>query len=66
MFITEFMLQVDADGRPDIYQVSCVAFRLAKKDCPVANANVSIYRLLFKEMQAANKRAFFFNKSFTG
>lgn len=51
MFLIEFMLEVDADGRPDIYQVSCVVFRLAKKDCPVSNANVSFYRLLFEEMQ---------------
>lgn len=39
--LLKFMLEVDADGRPDIYQVSYVAFRLAKKDCPVSNANKS-------------------------
>lgn len=66
MFIIEFMLEVDADGRPDIFQVSYVAFRLAKKDCLVSNANVSIYGLLFEEMQAVSNRAFFLNKPLTG
>ena len=35
------MLEVDLEKRPDIFQVSYVAFRLARKDCPVPNMNVS-------------------------
>ena len=35
------MLEVDPEKRPDIFQVSCIAFRLARKDCPVPNMNVS-------------------------
>jgi len=37
-----YMLEVDCDKRPDIYQVSAVAFRLTRKPCPVANVYVSI------------------------
>ena len=36
------MLEVDPEKRPDIFQVSCIAFRLARKDCPVPNMNVSM------------------------
>ena len=35
------MLEVDPEKRPDIFQVSYVAFRLARKECPVPNMNVS-------------------------
>lgn len=35
------MLEPDPDKRPDIYQVSYFAFKLAKKDCPVQNVQVS-------------------------
>lgn len=41
MFVLGYMLEIDPDKRPDIYQVSCVAFKLARKDCPVANILVS-------------------------
>ena len=34
------MLKVDPDERPDIYQVSYVAFRLARRDIPVQNLHV--------------------------
>lgn len=37
------MLELDPDLRPDIFQVSNFAFRLAGKDCPVKNLNVCIY-----------------------
>lgn len=35
------MLEPDPDKRPDIYQVSYFAFKLAKKECPVQNVQVS-------------------------
>lgn len=35
------MLELDPDKRPDIYQVSCIAFGLQGKDCPVQNLFVS-------------------------
>lgn len=34
------MLELDPDLRPDIYQVSYIAFQIAGKDCPVQNLNV--------------------------
>lgn len=39
------MLEEDPDKRPDIFQVSSVAFRLARKECPVPNMNVSNFNL---------------------
>ena len=41
------MLEVDPEKRPDIFQVSCIAFRLARKDCPVPNMNVSYLQTVF-------------------
>ena len=38
------MLEVDCDKRPDICQVSAIAFRLAHKQCPVNNIHVSFTR----------------------
>lgn len=38
---TGYMLEPDQEQRPDIFQVSYFAFKLAKKDCPVSNINVS-------------------------
>ena len=35
------MLEPDQEKRPDIYQVSYFAFKLAGKDCPVPNLFVS-------------------------
>lgn len=34
------MLTVDPDNRPDIFQVSFIAFRIAGTSCPVENLNV--------------------------
>lgn len=34
------MLELDPDLRPDIYQVSYIAFQITGKDCPVQNLNV--------------------------
>lgn len=36
-----YMLEPDQEKRPDIYQVSYFAFKLAGKDCPVQNLFVS-------------------------
>lgn len=36
-----YMLEPDQEKRPDIYQVSYFAFKLAGKDCPVPNLLVS-------------------------
>lgn len=44
-----YMLEPDADKRPDIFQVSFVAFSLLGKDCPVQNLHVSSCRLYFKK-----------------
>ncbi|KAL2092577.1 hypothetical protein ACEWY4_012375 [Coilia grayii] len=35
--LIRYMLEPDLDKRPDIYQVSYFAFKLAGKDCPVPN-----------------------------
>ncbi|RWS25733.1 AP2-associated protein kinase 1-like protein, partial [Leptotrombidium deliense] len=37
--LIRYMLELDSDRRPDIYQVSSIAFRLAHRDCPVNNVN---------------------------
>lgn len=37
--LIRYCLEVDCDVRPDIYQVSYVAFTLAGKECPVRNLN---------------------------
>lgn len=37
-----YMLEPDVEKRPDIYQVSYFAFKLAGKECPVPNLFVSI------------------------
>lgn len=41
------MLEPDQEQRPDIFQVSYFAFKLAKKDCPVSNINVSSLLFFF-------------------
>jgi AP2-associated kinase len=40
------MLEIEPDLRPDIYQVSYIAFQLAGKDCPVQNLNVLLITYL--------------------
>jgi hypothetical protein len=37
------MLEPDADKRPDIFQVSHIAFLLLGKECPVQNLHVSTF-----------------------
>ncbi|XP_041084361.1 BMP-2-inducible protein kinase-like isoform X2 [Polyodon spathula] len=39
--LMRYMLEPDADNRPDIYQVSYFAFKMAGKDCPMPNISNS-------------------------
>ncbi|XP_066488035.1 BMP-2-inducible protein kinase isoform X2 [Tiliqua scincoides] len=39
--LIRYMLEPDQERRPDIFQVSFFAFKLAKKDCPISNINSS-------------------------
>uniref|UniRef100_A0A8C1ZXV0 non-specific serine/threonine protein kinase n=1 Tax=Cyprinus carpio TaxID=7962 RepID=A0A8C1ZXV0_CYPCA len=39
--LIRYMLEPDPDRRPDIYQVSYFAFKLARRDCPVQNVKNS-------------------------
>ncbi|NXG57403.1 BMP2K kinase, partial [Hemiprocne comata] len=39
--LIRYMLEPDQEQRPDIFQVSYFAFKLAKKDCPVSNIHNS-------------------------
>lgn len=41
--LLQYMLQVDVDARPNIFQVSELAFRIAGKENPVLNLHVSYY-----------------------
>lgn len=43
-----YMLEPDPDQRPDIYQVSCIAFQLLGKENPVKNLMVSKYTRLIR------------------
>lgn len=36
-----YMLEPDPEKRPDIYQISYFAFRMARRQCPVPNLHVS-------------------------
>lgn len=40
------MLEVDPENRPDIYQVSYIAFTIAGRKCPVTNLKVNILNVL--------------------
>ncbi|XP_046870660.1 AP2-associated protein kinase 1-like isoform X6 [Hypomesus transpacificus] len=39
--LIRYMLEPDPDKRPDIYQVSYFAFKMARRDCPVQNVKNS-------------------------
>ncbi|XP_053180730.1 AP2-associated protein kinase 1-like isoform X4 [Scomber japonicus] len=39
--LIRYMLEPDPDMRPDIYQVSYLAFKLTRRECPVPNVNNS-------------------------
>lgn len=40
-YVSGYTLEPDPDKRPDIYQVSYFAFKLAQRTCPVQNVKVS-------------------------
>jgi len=40
-YLIRYMLELDPDKRPDIYQVSHIAFQLLGKECPVQNLHKS-------------------------
>lgn len=42
------MLEPDPDLRPDIYQVSAIAFQIQGKECPVQNLHVRESQYLHK------------------
>lgn len=44
------MLEPDPQKRPDIYQVSCIAFSLLGKDSPVQNLHVSFFCQYFTQI----------------
>lgn len=48
------MLEPDPEKRPDVYQVSYVAFRLAGRECPVPNLFVGSVILLHKYYNNCN------------
>ncbi|XP_068166446.1 AP2-associated protein kinase 1-like isoform X7 [Antennarius striatus] len=39
--LIRYMLEPDSDKRPDIYQISYFAFKLARRECPVPNVHNS-------------------------
>ncbi len=39
--IVEYMLCVDPEKRPDVYQVSYVAFKITGRETPIQNLHVS-------------------------
>ncbi|XP_042343453.1 AP2-associated protein kinase 1-like isoform X6 [Plectropomus leopardus] len=39
--LIRYMLEPDPDKRPDVYQISHFAFKLARRECPVPNVNNS-------------------------
>lgn len=45
--LIRYMLEVDVEKRPNIYQVSEIAFELAGKDNPVLNLHVSLFKKIF-------------------
>ncbi|NXU53739.1 BMP2K kinase, partial [Turnix velox] len=55
--LIRYMLEPDQDQRPDIFQVSHFAFKLAKKDCPVSNINNSPLPSTLPEPMTASEAA---------
>ncbi|XP_030306007.1 BMP-2-inducible protein kinase [Calypte anna] len=55
--LIRYMLEPDQEQRPDIYQVSYFAFKLAKKDCPVSNINNSPVPSTLPEPMTASEAA---------
>ncbi|NWX89925.1 BMP2K kinase, partial [Nothoprocta pentlandii] len=55
--LIRYMLEPDQEKRPDIFQVSFFAFKLAKKDCPVSNINNSPVPSTLPEPMTASEAA---------
>ncbi|NXP08066.1 BMP2K kinase, partial [Thinocorus orbignyianus] len=55
--LIRYMLEPDQEQRPDIFQVSHFAFKLAKKDCPVSNINNSPVPSTLPEPMTASEAA---------
>ncbi|XP_021250506.1 BMP-2-inducible protein kinase isoform X2 [Numida meleagris] len=55
--LIRYMLEPDQEQRPDIFQVSYFAFKLAKKDCPVSNINNSPVPSALPEPMTASEAA---------
>uniref|UniRef100_A0A668AZT4 non-specific serine/threonine protein kinase n=1 Tax=Myripristis murdjan TaxID=586833 RepID=A0A668AZT4_9TELE len=49
--LIRYMLEPDPDKRPDIYQVSYFAFKLARRECPVQNVHVKPVKLWPKRVK---------------
>ncbi|XP_040270380.1 AP2-associated protein kinase 1 isoform X10 [Bufo bufo] len=55
--LIRYMLEPDPDTRPDIYQVSYFAFKLAKRECPVPNVHDSTIPAKLPESVKAGEAA---------
>ncbi|XP_072258918.1 AP2-associated protein kinase 1 isoform X5 [Pyxicephalus adspersus] len=55
--LIRYMLEPDPDKRPDIYQVSYFAFKLAKRECPVPNVHDSVIPAKLPEPVKAGEAA---------
>uniref|UniRef100_A0A8D2P268 non-specific serine/threonine protein kinase n=1 Tax=Zosterops lateralis melanops TaxID=1220523 RepID=A0A8D2P268_ZOSLA len=55
--LIRYMLEPDQDQRPDIFQVSYFAFKIAKKECPVSNINNSPVPSTLPEPMTASEAA---------
>ncbi|KAM9311213.1 AP2-associated protein kinase 1 [Gastrophryne carolinensis] len=55
--LIRYMLEPDPDKRPDIYQVSYLAFKLAKRECPVPNVHDSVIPTKLPEPVKAGEAA---------
>ncbi|XP_050176583.1 BMP-2-inducible protein kinase isoform X1 [Myiozetetes cayanensis] len=55
--LIRYMLEPDQEKRPDIFQVSYFAFKIAKKDCPVSNINNSPVPSTLPEPMTASEAA---------
>jgi len=49
--LIRYMLEPDSDLRPDIYQVSVIAFQIQGKECPVQNLHVCKYFYMTIKLQ---------------
>ncbi|XP_048159757.1 BMP-2-inducible protein kinase isoform X4 [Corvus hawaiiensis] len=55
--LIRYMLEPDQEQRPDIFQVSYFAFKIAKKDCPVSNISNSPVPSTLPEPMTASEAA---------